>query len=131
MIETRTDTRSLGELFSELASNVSVLLKNEIKLARLELTEKTENARSGVMMLAAGAAVAYAGFLVLLAAATAGLVAAGLPWWAAALIVGTAVVVAGAALLKSGQGQLSGDKLAPRETIQSLQTNAEWAKGRM
>lgn len=124
----RKEERSLGELFSELGSEIGALFRNEIALARTELSDKASEAGKGAALAAAGGAVAYAGFLVLLGAIVAGLVAAGLQLWASALIVALIVLAAGYFLIRKGLDNLKAEKLEPRQTIQSIRENREWAK---
>ena len=87
--------------------------------------------QSGVVELAAGALVLYAGFLVLLFAAAAGL-AMFLPpehaGWLAPLIIGLIVMIAGAVLLAKGRSNLKAGNLAPERTMQELRRDAELAK---
>src|SRR5262245_25365211 len=96
------DDRSLGELFGELTREISTLVRQEAALARAELSQKASRLGKDIGMLAAGAAVAYAGLLALLAALIIGLAAAGLPGWLAALVVGLIVVAAGGLLIRMG-----------------------------
>ncbi len=72
--------------------------------------------------------MAYAGFLVLLAALVAGLVALGLDWWLSALIVGAVVCAVGYFLIRKGLDALKRDDLVPRQTIDSLKESGQWAK---
>ncbi|MDQ3701733.1 MAG: phage holin family protein, partial [Chloroflexota bacterium] len=70
-----------------------------------------------------------AGVLALLAAAVLGLAAAAaLDVWLAALIVGVVVAVIGYALVQRGLSALKRESLAPREAVESLKEDAQWAK---
>lgn len=60
--------RSIGELFSELASETSILIQQEIALAKVELTQKATHVGRSIGYLILGGAVAYAALLALLAA---------------------------------------------------------------
>jgi hypothetical protein len=120
--------RSLGELFSELSRDVGTLIRQEITLARVELTQKVSAAGRQAMVVVLGGAVAYAGVLVLLAALVLALVRAGLPAWGAAMSLGALTLVLGIVMTRSALGALASLDLAPIETIQSLKENAEWAK---
>jgi hypothetical protein len=81
--------------------------------------------------LAAGALVLYAGFLVLLAAATMGL-AQVLPEemapWLAPLIIGVVVAAAGVVLLMIGRNKIKARSLAPERTLHSLRRDADLAR---
>jgi len=121
------DDRSLGELFSELAQETSTLVRQEVQLAKTELSEKASQVGKDVGFLAVGGAVAYAGFLVLLAAITA-LLALWMPVWVSALIVGVVVAGVGYFLVRKGLNELQRVDLKPNQTIQTLKEDKEWVK---
>jgi hypothetical protein len=123
--------RSLGGLFGDLVNELSTLIRQEFALARAELTQKATEVGKSVGYLAIGGALAYAGFLAILAALIVGLAALGLPWWLAPLLVGLVVVAVGYFLIRRGLDALKASNLAPRKTIQSIKENREWAKDQM
>jgi len=75
-----------------------------------------------------GGAVIYAGLLAIIAAAILGLGQAGLPWWLAALIVGLVVAIVGYLLISQARKALQGSSLMPRQTVETLKEDKEWAK---
>jgi Putative Actinobacterial Holin-X, holin superfamily III len=119
--------RSLGDLFSQLTHDLSTLLRQEVMLAKTELSQKASKAGKDVGFLAVGGALAYAGFLVILAGVVLalGLV---LPWWASALIVGVVVAAIGYFLIRKGQTALKQADLTPKQTIETLKEDQQWAK---
>ena len=121
------DDRSLGELFSELAQETTALVRHEVNLAKIEMSEKASRAGKHVGFVAAGGAVAYAGLLAIIAAIIflLGLV---MPLWLSALLVGLVVAVVGYFLVRKGLDALKREDLAPRETIQTLKEDKEWAR---
>jgi hypothetical protein len=121
------DNRSLGELFSELAQETTMLVRQEVNLAKTELTQKASRASRHVGTLAAGGAVAYAGLLAILAGIIA-LLNAVMPLWVAALLVGMVVAVVGYVLVRRALEALKREDFAPRETIESLKEDQQWAK---
>jgi hypothetical protein len=121
------EDRSLGDLFSELSRETSTLIRQEVALAKSEMTDKATTVGKNVGFLAVGGAVAYAGFLVLLGALVI-ILALFLPWWLSALIVGFVVAAVGYALVQKGLSTLKQVDMAPRETIDSLKEDKEWAK---
>jgi xanthine/uracil permease len=127
MAEPRTE-RSLGELFGSLTSQLGQLVHKEVELARTEMTANVVRTSRNASLIGVGGAVAYAGFLVVLAAAVGVLMMLGLDLWLAALIVGLVVMGIGAALIQRGRSQLEAASLAPTRTIESLKEDAEWAK---
>lgn len=128
MQEQRRDDRSLGELFAELAQETGTLVRQEVELARVELGEKASGLGRAAASLAVGGAVAYAGFLAIMAAIIIALADAGLPWWLSALLVGLAVAGVGYALVARARSALQRADLTPRQTVETLKEDREWAK---
>ncbi len=121
---------SIGELFSELANETSLLIRQEIALAKVELTEKVSTIGRNVGFLVLGGAVAYAALLALLAAVIVAL-ANVIPWWAAALSVAVLVGIVAAVLISKALGSLKNTSMAPRQTVETLKEDAQWAKQQM
>jgi uncharacterized membrane protein YqjE len=119
---------SLGDLFGDLARDMGTLVSQEITLARTELTEKASRVGKDIAMLAVGGLVAYAGLLAIIAAVIFLLADRGVPLWAAALIVGGIVAVVGYLLVQRGISALKQQDLTPRQTIQSIKEDTQWAK---
>jgi len=119
------EERPLGELFGDLMQEVKLFIRQETQLLKIEMTQKASQAGKDVAFLAIGGALAYAGLLVLLAAATLAL-ALVIPGWASALIVGLIVVGAGYALLQKGMNDLKKINPAPEHTIDSLKETKQW-----
>ena len=121
------DERSLGELFAELAQETSTLVRQEVSLAKTEITHKASRAGRHVGILAAGGAVAYAGLLAILAGIIA-LLNLLMPLWVSALLVGVVVGVVGYVLVRRALDALKREDFAPRETIETLKEDKRWAK---
>jgi hypothetical protein len=122
------DERSLGDLFSDLSRETTTLVRQEVQLAKAELTQSATEAARGIGMLVAGGAVAYAGLLFLLLAIVFGLIQAGWDAWLSALVVGLVVVAIGAILVLRARESLKPANLAPRRTVETLKEDQEWAK---
>jgi hypothetical protein len=122
------DERSLGELLSELLQESSTLVRQEVQLAKAELSQNAAEAGRAIASMVVGGAVIYAGLLAIIAAAILGLGEAGLPWWLAALVVGVAVAVVGALLVSRARSALKEANLAPSQTVESLKEDREWVK---
>ena len=127
MAESRSD-RSLGDLFGSLTTQLGQLVHKEVELARTEMTANVVRTGRNASLIGIGGAVAYGGFLVVLAAAVGVLIALGLDLWLAALIVGVVVIGVGVVLIQRGRAELEAGSLAPTRTIASLKDDAEWAK---
>ncbi len=122
--------RSIGELFSELANETGTLIRQEIALAKVELNQKANSVGRNVGYLLLGGAVAYASLLALLATIIMAL-ANVMPWWAAALVVAVVVGVIAAVLVSKALTALKQTNLAPRQTVETLKEDAQWAKQQM
>jgi hypothetical protein len=122
--------RSTGELVKSLSEQVSVLVRDELKLAQLEMTRRGKQAGAGLGMLGGSGVIALYGVGCLLACAIialSGVVAA----WLAALIVGAALLAAAAAAALVGKDRLQ--KAAPpvpEEAVGSIKTDVEEIKER-
>ena len=127
-MSTPQDNRSLGELFSALAKDTSTLVRKEVELAKTEMTQKATRVGKDIGFLLAGGAVAYAGFLAILAAIAIGLGQLGVPWWLAALLVGVVVAAIGGFLVMRGLSALRQETPLPQQTIDTLKEDAEWVK---
>ena len=121
------DDRSLGELFSELAQDTSTLVRKEVQLAKTEMSQKASRVGKDLGFLAAGAALAYAGLLAVLAGVIV-LVGQVIPMWLSALLVGLVVAAVGYFLVRRGLEALEREDLAPRQTIETLKEDGQWAK---
>jgi len=121
------DDRSLGELFADLSRETTTLVRQEVDLAKTEMTQKASRVLKNIGFLAIGGAVAYAGFLAIIAAVII-LLAAILPWWLSALLVGVVIAAIGAFLIWKGLDALKKEDLVPRQTIETLKEDQEWAK---
>ena len=124
------DERSLGNLFSELAQETGLLVRQEVTLARTELTDSATKVGKNVGILAAGGALAFCGLLAVIAAVIIGL-ANFMPAWLSALIVGLVVVAVAAFLTLPTLNALRNTKIAPQETVESLKEDAQWLKKQM
>lgn len=117
--------RSIGELLADLYKGASEVVRLEIELAKTEMGQKASRVGKNVGFLAAGGAIAYAGFLVILIGIV-GLLGLLIPVWLSALIVGLLVAGAGGLLVRSGLKTLQQEQLAPQRTIDTLKEDREW-----
>jgi uncharacterized membrane protein YqjE len=93
---------TIGELARKLPEQISRLVREELRLAQLEMTQKGKRAGIGAGLLGGGGVIALYGVAALLAAAILAL-ALVLPAWASALIVGGALLLVSAVLAVMGR----------------------------
>jgi uncharacterized membrane protein YqjE len=119
---------STGELVKLAAEDVSVLVRDELKLAQLEMTRKGKQAGMGIGMLGGAGLVALFGVACLFACAIIAISHA-LAAWLAALIVGAALLVIAAIAALVGRGRLKkAVPPVPRETVGSIKADVAQIK---
>ena len=123
MAERDETTRSL---LSDLIGSVQTLIRQELRLAQAEGSEKVNQVMAGAVGLVAGMLIAFAALLVLLQALVVALADYMDPAWAS-LVVGIAVAVIGFALIKYGQSNLKSTNLVPERTVKSVRADADLA----
>ena len=124
------EERSAGELVKQLSEQVSVLVRDELKLAQLEMTRKGKQAGVGIGMLGGGGLVALYGVGCLIACAIIA-ISRGLAAWLAALIVGAALLAVAAAAALLGKSRLQkATPPVPEETVGSIKADVEEIKER-
>jgi hypothetical protein len=123
--------QSFGTLLSELSSDVSTLVRQEIELARVEMTAKAKEAGKGIGMLV-GAGVAGLAVLGAFTAFLISLLAEWMPVWAASIIVTVLWAIVAFVLLRRGQRQLK-EAMPPKpeQTIETVKEDVQWAKNQM
>lgn len=121
------ENRPLGDLFGDLASDMSSLVRQEVALAKVEITQKAKHVGRNVGYLVIGGAVAYAALLAIIAAIIM-LLAKVVPDWGSALIVGVVVGAIGWLLIGKAMSALQDADLTPRETVETLKEDATWMK---
>ena len=119
--------RSIVDIFTDVVSQLTTLLRKEGQLARTELSEKVSQAGVGLGLVVGGAVFLIPALVILLQAAVAALVkAVPEPW--ASLIVGGAALVLGLLIAMIGMSRLNANNLAPNRTIQQIQRDVTVAK---
>jgi hypothetical protein len=124
---TRMD-RSIGELFSDLSQQTGDLIRQEMRLAKAELSEKLAGAGRHAMMIGAAAACGLAAVISVAAAITLLLVDLGVKPWLSAVI--TAALMGGTAfvLAQSALSAVRSRGITPVETMHSIKETAQWLK---
>jgi len=121
------ENQSVGSLVSELTSDLSTLMRQEVELAKVEL--KQEAAKAGKAAGMFGGA-GFAGWMVAVFVSLALMFAldAFMPTGWAALIVAILWAIVGAVLFTRGRKQLSDVRPVPEQTVETLKEDVEWAK---
>ena len=121
--------RSLGELFGEMSSNLSTLIRKEMELARVELKDEARRAGKAGGMLGGAAFVGYLAVLLLSFALAWGLNDAfDNSGWLGFVIVGLVYGAVAAVLLAQGRNKLKEINPVPEQTVDTLKEDVQWVK---
>jgi len=129
--ETDLRERSVSDLLKQLSQQTSTLVKQELDLAKAELTQKGKSAGVGAGFIGGGALLGLGAFGAFTTFLIALVQTAVEHTWLAALIV-TAVYGAIAAVLAlRGKGKIEeATPPAPEQTVETLKEDVEWARTR-
>jgi hypothetical protein len=122
--------RPMGEVAGDLTRDLSLLVRQELELAKAEMSEKGRTAAPGLGMVGAAgvaglaAAGAVTAFVILVLALF-------LPEWLAALLVGAVLAAVAYVLVQQGKQRVKeAGKPVPEQTIETVKEDVEWAKTR-
>lgn len=118
----------MGELVSRLSDEVSGLVRGELELARLELTEKAKHTGKGAGAFGAAGLLALYGLAVLIATAILAL-ALVIDAWLAALLVGVVILAIAGVVALLGKKQVSeGVPMKPERAAENVKRDVEAIK---
>ena len=123
--EQRDPEPSIGDLFGKLSANASLLVKQEVQLAKAELSQKAAKAGREIAYVAVGGLLGYAALLTLIAGVVL-LLGLWISLWLSALIVGLVLAVVGGLIAWKGIQALQEMDPTPTQTIATLQEDKEW-----
>ena len=122
------DDRPIGELVQDLSRQTSTLIRQEMRLAQAELTEKSRHAGKGAGMFGGAGLVALYGVGALVAAAILGLATVLEPWIAAAAIGVGLLLVAGIVALAGTKELDEAGPPKPEQTLDSVNRDVNTVK---
>jgi membrane protein len=122
--------KSLGELVQDLSQQTSTLIRQEMRLAQVELTEKGKHASKGAGMFGGAGVIALYGVGALIAAAILGLATALEPWIAAAAVGVGLLLIAGILALTGKKEIEEAGPPKPELAIESVQRDVNTVKAR-
>jgi|SRR5579871_270852 uncharacterized membrane protein YqjE len=119
---------STGQLVKQLSEEISQLVRDEVRLATLEMTGKAKTAARGAGLFGGGGVMAFYGIGCLLAAVIIALAGVLRPWLAA-LIVGVALFAAAGIAALAGKGQIKrATPPIPSQAAESVKADVEQIK---
>jgi uncharacterized membrane protein YqjE len=119
---------SMGQLFKQLSDELSTLVRQELRLAQAEMTEKGKKAGIGIGMFGGAGVVSFLALQALTACLVA-LLATVMDVWIAALIITVVYGAVAGVLAVSGKKQVSeATPPVPEQTAETLKEDVQWAK---
>lgn len=124
------DEQSLGELVATASRDISLLVRQEIELAKAEIAEQVKRGGIGVGLLGGAGVMALFGLILLCFAASFGLAAgANIPVWAGFLCIGGLFAIGAGALVVLGVLNLK--KIGPpTRVVSSVKADLAFARRR-
>jgi hypothetical protein len=128
--EERLREQSLPDLLRQLSQETTTLVKQELELAKAEMSEKGKTAGKGAGFIGGGALFGLGAFGALTACFIA-LLGLAMQTWIAALIVAVVYGAIAAALALSGRNKIQeATPPTPEQTVETVKEDVEWAKNR-
>ncbi|PTL60010.1 phage holin family protein [Paraconexibacter algicola] len=119
--------RPVGELLTELSRETSLLVRQELALARAELQQKSRAAGVGAGLLGGAGATALVALVALMVTVVAALDTA-MPTWLAGLITTGLFAAIAAVEAAVGRARLrAATPLVPQQAPESMKEDMEWA----
>ena len=130
MRENNRNEEPIGELVRDLSEQTATLVRKELQLAQLEMTEKGKRAGVGAGLFGSAGVVALYGVGALVAAAILLLATSLEPWLSALIVAGVLLVGAGVAALMGKKQVEQAVPPQPEQAVQSTKRDVETVKGR-
>ncbi|HEX2090138.1 MAG TPA: phage holin family protein [Actinomycetota bacterium] len=119
--------RSVPELVSDVAKDISTLVRKELELAKIETKEEiSRGAKAGGMIGGAGGAAYFA--LLLLSFGIVFLLDLAMPLWLSFVVVAAVYGVVAAVLFIQGRTRMKEINPVPEETVESVKEDVRWLK---
>jgi hypothetical protein len=120
----------VAALLRDLSEQTSTLVRKELELARLEMTEKGKRAGIGVGMFGGAGVVGLYALGVLIAAAVLALATAITPWLAALVIAVICGAIAGGLALMGKSKVSQATPPLPEQATESVKEDVRWTKAK-
>ena len=130
MDQRNTNNQPIGELVQQLSEQTATLVRKELQLAQIEMTEKGKRAGIGAGLFGGAGAIAIYGLATLIAAIVLLLATALEPWIAALIVAVVLFAIAGGAALVGKKQVEQAVPPQPEQAVQSGKRTVDEVKGR-
>ncbi len=96
----------MSGIIGDVAQTVRQLVREELQIAKNQMSDKALDVATDAGMIAAGGVVAYAGYLTIISGIVDGMEALGMPRWLAGVAVGSTTLAGGTAIILRGLDNL-------------------------
>jgi uncharacterized membrane protein YqjE len=132
------DGRSIGQLLKELSTEGRTLVRQEVELARAELSEKVQVYTDNVMAMAVAGALLLIALLAVSTAVVYGLIVLfdqflpfGIAVWLAPLLLGVVLGAIGWGRFKQAKARLARESVIPQRTVATLREDKDWVQSKV
>jgi MFS family permease len=122
--------QSVADLVKQLTEQTKTLARQEIELAKAELTEKGKKAGLGAGMFGAAGLLGFFAFAVLTASIVLALATAVAAWLAALIVAAAYGAIAGALALTGKKELQEAAPPVPEQTVETVKEDVRWTKQR-
>ncbi len=123
-----TDDRSTGDLLKELSQQTSTLVRQELDLAKAEMSEKGKQAGMGAGMFGGAGLFGLLALIALTACFVMALDRAMVDWLAALVVAAAYAAIAGVLALQGRNKVREAAPAVPEQTVETVKEDVEWAK---
>ena len=132
------DGRSIADLLRELSLEGRTLVRQEVELARTELSEKASVYASNIASMAVGGALLLVALMAVGTAVIYGLIVLFdqfLPFevavWLGPLVFGAVLGLVGWSMIRKGREKLAQEGLVPQRTVETLREDKDWLRSKV
>lgn len=126
-VQPKDPDRSIGELAGAVAGRMGDLVRQEVQLARVEMTDELKKGARASSILAAGGLLAYLALILVSVAVALWLDEAMHPAVAFAVVAAIHAVIA-AVLISVGRNRIGQVSPIPQQAIESVKEDVAWAR---
>lgn len=130
MAPSTQDERPVAQLVQDLSQQTATLVRQELRLAQLEMQQKGKKAGIGIGLFGGAGVIAFYGVGVLVAAAVLALATAVDGWLSALIVAVVLFAVAGVAALVGKKEVAQAGPPVPEQAIESTQQDVQEIKDR-
>jgi uncharacterized membrane protein YqjE len=124
----RLREQSMGELFKQLSDELSTLVRQELRLAQAEMTDKGKRAGVGAGMFGGAGLIGVMALATLTACIVAALAKAMDVWLAALIVTVVYAAIAGVLALQGRERIQQATPVIPEQTVETVKEDVQWAK---